>query len=482
MTARPASNPPGPRAAAIILAAGRSSRFGSAKLLAGFGGRPVIQHVLEAVASAGIERPVVVTGADMALRAHAVDWRDARRIENPEPDRGLSHSLQLGWAAVMGTIPRPDVVIVALGDQPGVDPGTIRRLLAEPLDPDRPVVSARHADGSRNPVRLEPAAADLVAEATGDRGLGPLIDRHPERVRELAVPGINPDVDVPADLERLIAADWASRVRANAEQVDRVRTEADEPDFYAPVTRMFVVDPARRDDPVLDALLALARPGETWLDIGAGAGRYALPLARVVGRVVAVDPSASMLTALGAGASKAGIMNVEAVEGRWPPDPTLRTRLGPDPIADVAMIAHVGYDHAMISPFVDAMEASARRTCVAVLMVESPASIAAPFWRFVHGAERATLPALPAFVELLSARGAQPEVRTVGSERRGWSDRDELRAFLRRQLWTNPGTTADQRLDAAIDALTVTASDGSMQLAESPVREIGIVTWSPRAS
>lgn len=481
MTDRPESNPSAPRVAAIVLAAGRSSRFGTAKLLARLGGRSVLQHVLEVLAVAGIEAPLVVTGADVEKRAAEIDWRGARRLENPEPERGLSHSLQLGWAAVMAASPEPEVVVVALGDQPGLDPATIRRLLAEPLDPARPVISARHADGSRNPVRLEAAAGDLVAEATGDRGLGPLIDRHPERVRELVEAGTNPDVDVPADLENLIAAEWASRVRANAEQVERVRSTPEQTDFYAPVTRMFVVDPARRDDPVLDALLALARPGETWLDIGAGAGRYALPMTSVVGRVVAVDPSASMLRALEAGALEAGITKVEAIRGRWPPDAELRAEIGTDPIADVALIAHVGYDHAAITPFVDAIEASARRLCVAVLMVKSPAAVAAPFWPLVHGETRIALPALAAFVELMEARGARPEVSMVASERRRWSDRDELRTFLRRQLWTVPGTAIDDRLDAAIDKLTVKAPDGSIELARGTAREIGIVTWSPRA-
>ena len=468
------------RAAAIVLAAGRSSRFGRNKLAARLNGRAVLQHVLDALAAAGIDDPVVV-GGDEANLATEMDWRAARRIRNDEPDRGLSHSLHLGWAAVMSASPPPNLVVVALGDQPGVDPATIRGLLAEPLDPERPIVSARHEDGSRNPVRLEPAAADLVAEASGDRGLGPLMDRHPDRVRELQVPGANPDVDATSDLEALIAESWADRVRANADQVASVRSMPEDVDFYAPVTRMFVVDPARRDDPVLDALLALARPGETWLDIGAGAGRYALPIATVVRQVIALDPSSSMLGALRDGAARAGIGNVRAVGGRWPPDAATRADLGEDPVADVALIAHVGYDIEAIVPFLDAMEAAARTRCVAVLMTESPAAIAGPFWPLVHGQARIALPSLPDVLELLDARGIRPEVVMVPSERRGWSDQDELRSFLRRQLWTSPGTPADDRLDSAIEALTVTKTDGAIELATMTSREIGVVTWRPRA-
>ena len=72
--------------------------------------------------------------------------------------------------------------------------------------------------------------------------------------------------------------DWAERVRANREQVERFR-EAAPADFYAPVAGMFRADPRRRDEPALEALRGLLKPTDTVLDIGAGGGRYALALA-----------------------------------------------------------------------------------------------------------------------------------------------------------------------------------------------------------
>src|SRR4029079_1706795 len=102
----------------------------------------------------------------------------------------------------------------------------------------------------------------------------------------------NPDVDTREDHVAVLEARWAARVRENAAQVDRHREIPDGSDFYAPVTGLFRADPTRTDEPVLQELLMLAQPGETWLDIGAGAGRYALPLAldlaRSGGSVVAV--------------------------------------------------------------------------------------------------------------------------------------------------------------------------------------------------
>jgi SAM-dependent methyltransferase len=275
-------------------------------------------------------------------------------------------------------------------------------------------------------------------------------------------------------------AAWAARVRANREQVDRVREVPDGRDFYAPVTSLFRVDPRRTDDPVVDALAALALPDDVWLDIGAGAGRYALPLALGVREVVAVDPSPAMLSNLRDLATEHGIANVRALEGRWPPDALLADALGPFPVADVALIAHVGYDVEDIGPFVAAMDAAARRLCVAVLMECQPASLADPFWVRVHGERRAPLPALPEFVELLEQRGARPTVEMIEQRRRHFSSRDELSGFLRRQLWVADGTAADGRFLAALDELVEDTDDG-VRIQDQPSLGVGVVTWTHRS-
>src|SRR6266699_2253966 len=80
------------------------------------------------------------------------------------------------------------------------------------------------------------------------------------------------------DLSAALTA-WGDRVRANAAQVERYREQVRRADHYAPLVQNFQLDPRRQGDPTVDALLALARPDETWLDVGSGAGRYALPLA-----------------------------------------------------------------------------------------------------------------------------------------------------------------------------------------------------------
>jgi molybdenum cofactor cytidylyltransferase len=190
--------------ATVVLAAGFGRRFGSQKLAAALEGRSVLQHVLDRLADAGVADPIVVVPPDATELDRAVEWRGARRVPNPDPGRGLSSSLRVGWATALTTSPGPDAVLLVLGDQPRVSAGVIRRLIHAPLDPRRPLLAPRYATGGGgNPLRVEVSAASLVESAEGDRGLGPVIAGHPELVRFVEVQGGNPDVDTPADLAGL---------------------------------------------------------------------------------------------------------------------------------------------------------------------------------------------------------------------------------------------------------------------------------------
>ena len=469
------------RIAAVVLAAGAGSRFGGGKLLAPLEGRPILQHVLERLEAAGLHEVVVVVGDDADELESAIDWGPARRVVNPRPDLGLSSSLKVGIGALSSDA---EGALITLGDQPLLPPRAVRALLDAQVRDDRPVVVPIYGDGvGRNPVLLRRDAFGLVDETDGDRGLGPLLDTHPDLVHEIPirVEGGNPDVDTREDLVGLLEAAWAARVVANGEQVERFREVPDGADFYAPVTGLFRADPRRTDEPVLDALLDLVLPGETWIDIGAGAGRYALPVALALapsgGRVIAVDASPGMLDALLELQAEHGVTDVEVVETRWPPSP--RTPLDRF-AADVALIAHVSYDSEAIGPFVRAMESVARRLCVAVLMERQPSSIADACWPPVHGEERVSLPALPEFLELLRARGHEPTVEMLSREPRRFGSRDELAGFLRRQLWIAPRGEADERFQAALDDLVVVDADGGVGLRTQQPLPIGVVTWQPR--
>jgi molybdenum cofactor cytidylyltransferase len=189
----------------VVLAAGLSTRFGSPKLLADLDGRPVLQHVLDAIEAAGVDDVVVVLGDGHEVVERALARRRQRFVVNPRPGDGLSSSLRVGLDAA-GADPAADAAIILLGDQPAVRPDAIRAVLQAAETSDRSFVRARHAsDGAPNPVLVRREAWPEASALDGDRGLGPLLAAHPERVLAVDVAGANPDVDTPADLERLAA-------------------------------------------------------------------------------------------------------------------------------------------------------------------------------------------------------------------------------------------------------------------------------------
>src|SRR4051794_34772345 len=111
------------RFAALVLAAGAARRFGSPKQLAPFKGRPLLEHVFEAAASAvGVERVAVALGAYSDEIVDAVDLHGAQPVVVADWQEGQAASLRAGVRALA---PEADAIVVLLGDQPLVTPALI---------------------------------------------------------------------------------------------------------------------------------------------------------------------------------------------------------------------------------------------------------------------------------------------------------------------------------------------------------------------
>lgn len=182
------------RVAAVVLAAGASSRFGSPKQLAEFAGGTMLDAVIDVARRAGLSPILVVAAADLPLPDDVV------RVTNDEPAAGLSRSVRLGLAAV----PTGSAALILLGDQPTVAPAHLARLIA--AAGSKPIVATAAAGILAPPVLLDPAAFVLADRAEGDVGLRDLLRSHPDDVAEVEVTRHPPDVDVPADLQALAEA------------------------------------------------------------------------------------------------------------------------------------------------------------------------------------------------------------------------------------------------------------------------------------
>ncbi len=229
---------------------------------------------------------------------------------------------------------------------------------------------------------------------------------------------------------------------------------------------MFRADPHRTDDDVLDALLAIARSSDTWIDVGAGAGRFSLPLALYVESVVAIEPSGAMRAEFANLQIEHGITNIDLRDGRWPTDDPVITDIG-----DVALISHVAYDIEPIGGFLDTLERSARRECVAILFDHSPSAMFWQVWPAIHGEEQVQLPGGNEFVALLKARGASVEASVIqprGDRQRFVFDAPEAAIeWARRRLWLAENSARLPLLREAVAELLI-ERDGGWTLPDQP--------------
>jgi SAM-dependent methyltransferase len=259
-------------------------------------------------------------------------------------------------------------------------------------------------------------------------------------------------------------------VRANADQIARLRETVDPEDFYAPLASSF--RPGGYPATELPRLREIARPTDTWLDVGAGAGRLAVPLAGVVRAVVAVEPSAAMRGTLAKAADTACRDNIRVVSGSWPGTAATLRR------ADVTLAAYVLFDQAEVLPFIDALEWLARRRCVVTLTDRAPSSGDDDIWREVHGEEQARLPALREFIEVLAELGRAATATSFPMETPVPASFDEALEGARRTYWVRPGTEADQRLERLVRERFTTRS-GRVRLPPRTAM-VTVVDWAPR--
>jgi molybdenum cofactor cytidylyltransferase len=188
--------------AAIILAAGRSTRMGGPnKLLAELGGKKLVRIVTEQALASQASGVIVVTGHQAAEVERALQGLKVEFVHNPDFAAGLASSVKTGIAAVPDNA---DGAVVCLGDMPLIDSHLIDRLI-EAFAPDRGnLIAVPVSDNRRgNPVLWARRFFDELMALDGDIGARHLIARHAEAVAEVPVEGHGAflDIDTPQALE-----------------------------------------------------------------------------------------------------------------------------------------------------------------------------------------------------------------------------------------------------------------------------------------
>lgn len=199
------------RVGGLLLAAGASRRYGTPKQLALLRGRPLLQHTVDAmVATPGLDRRVVVLGANADVIRPQIDLRATETITCRGWAEGMSASLRAGIAA-LGDV---DWVVITLGDQPLVNARTIRAVVeaAAAARPGMPVVRTRYGGRVGHPVAIHRSLFSRVGDLRGDGGARHILNRVRWMSVDAAGRATDADVNSPADLAALESGPLRGRI------------------------------------------------------------------------------------------------------------------------------------------------------------------------------------------------------------------------------------------------------------------------------
>src|SRR4051812_42831115 len=159
---------------AVILAAGRASRFGRNKLLEPLAGKAMRRHIAEPALASAADPVIVVTGNEAQRIRDALAPLPLTFCENPYFAMGLSTSLKCGVKALPADC---DGMLVLLGDMPGVDAALIDAMVSA-FDPShsRAIIVAARQGRRGNPVLWARQFFPQIAGLSGDAGARSLFE------------------------------------------------------------------------------------------------------------------------------------------------------------------------------------------------------------------------------------------------------------------------------------------------------------------
>ncbi|MBG1231275.1 nucleotidyltransferase family protein [Aestuariivirga litoralis] len=190
------------RIAAVVLAAGQSSRMGFNKLLAELNGKPLIVRVVEQVAASGVVRIIVVTGHQADEIKAALKDAEVQFVHNYDYAQGLSTSLRAGLLVAKAF----DGAIVCLGDMPLIEAGLIKRMIAAfEAKQGRSIVAPVVNGELGNPVLWGRNRLAELMSLRGDKGARGILEAERAEVVEIPVVGesVLLDADTPDALAKI---------------------------------------------------------------------------------------------------------------------------------------------------------------------------------------------------------------------------------------------------------------------------------------
>ena len=189
----------------LVLAAGGSKRLGQPKQLLPYGSATLLDHVLGTARSCRFDQLLCVIGGEAEAVRGGVDLKGVEVVENKQFGEGCSSSIAAALAAVD---PRSEVLVLMLGDQPGVTAESVAALLAG--RGEAPIAACAYADGRGHPLAFSRRLFPELQTLHGDKAVWKLLDRYADEAVDVHVDGpIPPDVDTWEDYQALRGASAA---------------------------------------------------------------------------------------------------------------------------------------------------------------------------------------------------------------------------------------------------------------------------------
>jgi molybdenum cofactor cytidylyltransferase len=184
----------------LVLGAGGSARLGRPKQLLAYGNGTLLGHVVAVARGCGFQQTIVALGGSAEEVRERVNLAGAEVVVNDAYGTGCSSSIAASLAAVDE---RCEVLVLMLGDQPGVTAGTVATLLDG--RGEAPLAVCRYEDGRGHPIAFGRGVFGDLAELHGDKAVWRLLEQRAGDVVEVPVAGRIPrDVDTPEDYRTVL--------------------------------------------------------------------------------------------------------------------------------------------------------------------------------------------------------------------------------------------------------------------------------------
>jgi molybdenum cofactor cytidylyltransferase len=184
----------------LVLGAGGSKRLGRPKQLLPYREGTLLGHVVGTARACGFDQTIVAIGGAADEVRERVDLGGVDVVVNDEYGEGCSSSIA---AALEVVDPSCEVLVLMLGDQPGVTSDTVARLLGG--RGDRPLAVCRYDDGNGHPIAFARSVFPALADLHGDKGVWRLLDQRSAEAVEVPIAGPIPrDVDTPEDYRAVL--------------------------------------------------------------------------------------------------------------------------------------------------------------------------------------------------------------------------------------------------------------------------------------